>query len=158
MRTPSDIQWPELLRGDATLPEQAALFPPRPVEQPPAVEGAAKPAPAAQPPATDMAATEPAIATETRTPERTAAPKAQTRAPARKPAGEAQAHAAAAKTATRRVQTAKKSTNEALNAVRKFGDGLRDIPVSSYSADGTRREIVIHPRSVQDVYYYSVPR
>jgi len=156
LRTPSDMQWPELLRGDATLPEQATLIPPRAVEQAPAVEGAAEPAPAAQPPATDTAATEPA--TETRMPERTVAPKAQARLPARKPAGEAQAPAAAAKMATRRVQTAKKSTNDALNAVRKFGEGLRDIPVSSYSADGTRREIVIHPRSIQDVYYYSAPR
>jgi hypothetical protein len=42
--------------------------------------------------------------------------------------------------------------------VRRFGDHLRDIPVSSYSADGTRRDIVIRPTSIQDVYYYSAPR
>jgi hypothetical protein len=51
-----------------------------------------------------------------------------------------------------------KPTNEALNAVRRFQDNLRDIPVSSYAADGTRRTIVIRPTSIQDVYYYSAPR
>lgn len=61
-----------------------------------------------------------------------------------------------AKKATREDRAAK--TNEALNAVRKFQDNLRDIPVSSYAADGTRRTIVIRPTSIQDVYYYSAPR
>jgi len=42
--------------------------------------------------------------------------------------------------------------------VRKFDDRLQDIPVDAYAADGRRRSIVIHPRSIQDVYYYSVPR
>ena len=51
-----------------------------------------------------------------------------------------------------------KPANEALNAVRRFQDNLRDIPVSSYAADGTRRTIVIRPTSIQDVYYYSAPR
>ena len=51
-----------------------------------------------------------------------------------------------------------KQTNEALNAVRRFQDNLRDIPVSSYAADGTRRTIVIRPTSIQDVNYYSAPR
>jgi hypothetical protein len=51
-----------------------------------------------------------------------------------------------------------KPSNEALNAVRKFQDNLRDIPVSSYAADGTQRTIVIRPTSIQDVYYYSAPR
>ena len=44
-------------------------------------------------------------------------------------------------------------TNEALNAVRKFGDNLHDDPVTAYAADGTRRG-VIRPTSAQDVYYY----
>jgi hypothetical protein len=51
-----------------------------------------------------------------------------------------------------------KPSNEALNAVRRFQDNLRDIPVSSYAADGTQRTIVIRPTSIQDVYYYSAPR
>jgi hypothetical protein len=51
-----------------------------------------------------------------------------------------------------------KPRNEALNAVRKFQDNLRDIPVSSYASDGTQRTIVIRPTSIQDVYYYSAPR
>lgn len=45
-------------------------------------------------------------------------------------------------------------TNESLNFVRRFGD----IPVSAYAPDGTRRSIVIQPTSMQDRYYYSVPR
>jgi hypothetical protein len=53
---------------------------------------------------------------------------------------------------------AKRTTDKALNSVRRFGDTLSDIPVSAYSADGSRRRIVIRPTSIQDVYYYSVPR
>ena len=63
----------------------------------------------------------------------------------------------AAKKTTREARGAKPS-NEALNAVRKFQDNLRDIPVSSYASDGTQRTIVIRPTSIQDVYYYSAPR
>ena len=77
-----------------------------------------------------------------------------------KPANEAvetQPRAAGAKTAARGNRGAKPA-NEALNAVRKFQDNLRDIPVSSYAADGTPRTIVIRPTSIQDVYYYSAPR
>jgi hypothetical protein len=77
-----------------------------------------------------------------------------------KPANEAvetQPRAAGAKTAARENRGAKPA-NEALNAVRRFQDNLRDIPVSSYAADGTPRTIVIRPTSIQDVYYYSAPR
>jgi hypothetical protein len=63
----------------------------------------------------------------------------------------------APKKAAREARGAKPS-NEALNAVRRFQDNLRDIPVSSYAADGTQRTIVIRPTSIQDVYYYSAPR
>src|SRR5262249_22600670 len=76
-----------------------------------------------------------------------------------KPAAEAQPRAAAPKKATPEDRAAKqRPTNEALNAVRRFQDDLRDIPVSAYAADGTRRTIVIRPTSIQDVYYYSAPR
>jgi outer membrane biosynthesis protein TonB len=78
---------------------------------------------------------------------------------AAKPAAEAQPRAAAAKKAAPGDRAAKqRSTNEALNAVRRFQDNLRDIPVSAYAANGTRRTIVIRPTSIQDVYYYSPPR
>src|SRR5262249_25959769 len=78
---------------------------------------------------------------------------------AAKPAVEPQPRAAAAKKAASGDRAAKqRSTNEALNAVRRFQDNLRDIPVSAYAADGTRRTIVIRPTSIQDVYYYSAPR
>jgi hypothetical protein len=78
--------------------------------------------------------------------------------PTAKPAIEAQARLPVPKRAARRDRTAKRPTNEALNAVRKFGDTLQDISVSAYAADGTRRKIVIRPTSIQDVYYYSAPR
>ena len=78
---------------------------------------------------------------------------------AAKPAAEAQPRAAAAKKAAPGDRAAKqRSTNEALNAVRRFQDNLRDIPLSAYAANGTRRTIVIRPTSIQDVYYYSAPR
>ena len=78
---------------------------------------------------------------------------------AAKPAAEAQPRTAAAKKAAPGDRAAKqRSTNEALNAVRRFQDNLRDIPVSAYAANGTRRTIVIRPTSIQDVYYYSAPR
>jgi hypothetical protein len=71
---------------------------------------------------------------------------------------EAQARLPAPKRAARRDRAAKRPTNEALNAVRRFGDTLHDVPASAYAADGARRRIVIRPTSIQDVYYYSVPR
>src|SRR5262249_28593093 len=75
------------------------------------------------------------------------------------PAAEAQLRAAAPKKPASEDRAAKqRPTNEALNAVRRFQDDLRDIPVSAYTADGTRRTIVIRPTSIQDVYYYSTPR
>ena len=76
-----------------------------------------------------------------------------------KPAAEAQPRAAAPKKPAPEDRAAKqRPTNEALNAVRRFQDDLRDVPVSDYAADGTRRTIVIRPTSIQDVYYYSAPR
>jgi hypothetical protein len=78
---------------------------------------------------------------------------------AAKPAAESQPRVAAPKKPTPEDRAAKqRPANEALNAVRRFQDNLRDIPVSAYAADGTRRTIVIRPTSIQDVYYYSAPR
>ena len=74
-----------------------------------------------------------------------------------RPAVEPQTPAPAPKKTARENRGAKQ-TDEALNAVRRFQDNLRDIPVSSYAGDGTRRTIVIRPTSIQDVYYYSAPR
>jgi hypothetical protein len=67
----------------------------------------------------------------------------------------AQPRTPVAKRTARRDRTAKPPANEALNAVRKFGDGRPEIPADSYAADGTRRKIVVRPTSIQDVYYYS---
>ena len=76
---------------------------------------------------------------------RQAAPVATERHVA-KPAAEPQLPAA--KKTTRDARGTKPS-NEALNAVRRFQDNLRDIPVSSYAADGTQRTIVIRPTSIR---------
>ena len=62
------------------------------------------------------------------------------------------------KTSDRADRAAKRSTDESVKAVRRFGDGLQDIPVSAYAPDGVQRRVIIRPTSVQDVYYYSVPR
>jgi hypothetical protein len=63
---------------------------------------------------------------------------------------------AARKTAQRAAE--KRRRDEALNSVRRFGDRQRDVPADAYAADGMRRTIPIRPTSIQDVYYYSVPR
>ena len=95
---------------------------------------------------------------EVMTPRRETPPAAEGRR-VPKPAAEAQPRAAAPKKPAPEDRAAKqRPTNEALNAVRRFQDDLRDIPVSAYAADGTRRTIVIRPTSIQDVYYYSAPR
>jgi hypothetical protein len=64
----------------------------------------------------------------------------------------------AKKKSFRPERTARRSTNDALNAVRRFGDSPREIPATSYAADGSPRNIVIRPTSIQDVYYYSSQR
>jgi hypothetical protein len=95
---------------------------------------------------------------EVMAPRRETPPAAEGRR-APKPAAEAQPRAAAPNKPAPEDRAAKqRRTNEALNAVRRFQDDLRDIPVSAYAADGTRRTIVIRPTSIQDVYYYSAPR
>jgi hypothetical protein len=76
----------------------------------------------------------------------------------RMPAVEAPTRPPRLKKAARSDRIAKRPTIEDLNEGRKFGDNLRDIPVSSYAADGTPKRIVIRPTSIQDVYYYSAPR
>jgi len=79
-----------------------------------------------------------------RTEDRHVAQPAQTRVPP-------------SKKVARGERTAPRSTNEALNAVRKFEDARPEIPANSYAADGTPRRIVIRPTAIQDVYYYSAP-
>jgi hypothetical protein len=81
-----------------------------------------------------------------------------------KSATESQPSQPTAKKPFRSSRIAKRSTNEALNIVRRFGDSPRDIPVSAYAGNGTRvggrpgLPLDIRPTSIQDVYYYSVPR
>jgi hypothetical protein len=74
---------------------------------------------------------------------------------AAQPAAGAQPRTPIAKKVARRDRPTKPPANEALNAVRKFGDAMPEIPANSYAADGTPRKIVIRPTSIQDVYYYS---
>jgi hypothetical protein len=81
-----------------------------------------------------------------------------------KPAAETQASLPAAKKPIRSSRVAKRSTNEALNVVRRFGNTPRDIPGNAYAGNGSRVSsrpglpLDIRPTSIQDVYYYSVPR
>jgi hypothetical protein len=154
------------------VPQQAAIAPQQePV--PPQQEAAApqqEPAAPQQEASAPAAPEEPQHTTKRRsvTPSRHAAPAAPPIAEKRRAAKanvETQPRVSAAKTAAREDRGAKagkeaanKPANEALNAVRRFQDNLRDIPVSSYAADGARRTIVIRPTSIQDVYYYSAPR
>jgi hypothetical protein len=159
LTSPATIAWPELLRREVTVPGQATLMPPLAAAEPVAAEPpAATPVTEAQASAAETSDAKPVIAREAETAAVKPASPPHRRLPAVKPAAEPQGHLAASKPPAPRVRTAKKTPNEALNAVRRFGDHLRDIPVSSYSADGTRREIVIRPTSIQDVYYYSAPR
>jgi hypothetical protein len=140
---------PQASAPQAVVPEALVLS--EPVVLEPAPQDTAPQKTAAPEPAQQTAATAPAPAAPVQ-------PPAATERPAAKPAIKAQTAPPAAKKAARRDRIAKKPSTEALNAVRKFGDTLRDIPVSSYAADGTRRTIVIRPTSIQDVYYYSAPR
>jgi hypothetical protein len=81
-----------------------------------------------------------------------------------KSATETQASQPTAKKPIRGSRIAKRSTNEALSIVRRFGDSPRDIPGNAYAGNGTRAgsrpgmPLDIRPTSIQDVYYYSVPR
>jgi len=62
------------------------------------------------------------------------------------------------RTAKRDTAGKKRDRNEPLQIVRKFSDDLQGIPITAYAGDGARRDVVIHPTSIQDIYYYSVPR
>jgi hypothetical protein len=83
---------------------------------------------------------------------------------AAKSAAETQASLPAAKKPIRSSRIARRSTNEALSVVRRFGDGARDVPGNAYAGNGTRSggrpglPLDIRPTSIQDVYYYSAPR
>ena len=115
-------------------------------------ETIATPEPASPvPPQTEPSIAQP-VAEQARS-ERPATPavvRAQAHEPAQRPP--------ARKKPARRELAARRPATAALRAVHRFGDDLQDIPASSYAADGTRRSIVIRPTSIQDVYYYSVPR
>jgi hypothetical protein len=93
----------------------------------------------------------------TTAPGTTAAPTVGQARPVATPSVHAQARSSGRKEA-RRPRAAREPKNEALNSLKRFGDNLPDIPVSAYAADGAQRRIVIHPTSIQDVYYYSTRR
>jgi hypothetical protein len=130
-----------------------------PLDIPPAAENAPE-RPSAETERTATAATEPEPANELTAPAQATPmqPPAVEETHVARPAIKAKARLPALKKTARRDRVAKRHTNEALNSVRRFGDNLHDIPASAYAADGTRRRIVIRPTSIQDVYYYSVPR
>jgi hypothetical protein len=144
----------------ATPPRESLLqesIPEESVPQQPALPESATQQPVPQPPVQRSDITAPVHETPVQRPAAVQPPAVKQRHAA-KPATEPQTGLPAPKRTARRERTTKRPTNEALNAVRTFGDNLRDIPVSSYAADGTQRTIVIRPTSIQDAYYYSAPR
>jgi hypothetical protein len=89
---------------------------------------------------------------------------------AAKPVTEAQASLPTAKKPIRGSRIAKRSTNEALSVVQRFGDSPRDTSANAFAGNGARpgnrtrvgskpgMPLDIRPTSIQDVYYYSAPR
>jgi hypothetical protein len=127
----------------AATPPAVAEPPVAALAEPPAAAAAVAPPAAIAPPAATT--TTPAI-TRHRPP-----------APRRAAAAESEIRPSAAKKAARREFAAKRRAREAPEVVRRFGDDLHDLPVSSYAGDGTRRGGVIRPTNIQD-YYYGIPR
>jgi len=157
---PVVAEQPTTQRSDIAPPQQDA---PAAQQEP---QSARQDAPAAQEAsAPPVAAEPPPVTAERHIPKHSAparhatpaAPQLHEKRQVARAAVEPQTHAPAPKKTAREDRGAKR-TDEALNAVRKFQDNLRDIPVSSYAGDGTRRTIMIRPTSIQDVYYYSAPR
>jgi hypothetical protein len=160
---PTQYPAPREAASQQTIP---ADVPPQPASPQSAPQASAPPEPARQAAVPRAAAPqEPAIQQPAQQSDVAAPVRAK---PVRRPAGEephaakpatgAQAHLPVPKRVARGERAAPRPTNEALNAVRKFGDNLPEIPANSYAADGTPRKIVIRPTSIQDVYYYSAPR
>jgi hypothetical protein len=153
----------EALQPTALMPPEREVTARLPAEQPPAEQPAAQPPVQAQPAAQQQPTpTQPSIAARPQ-PRRSLARHATERRTTEPPKARAaieepEPRAPAKKKVARREPIVKRPAAEALRTVRKFDDRLQDIPVDAYAADGSRRSIVIHPRSIQDVYYYSVPR
>jgi hypothetical protein len=99
-----------------------------------------------------------ALRSEPPKPERRAPKRIVAERPAPPAANKVAEDSPARQKAARREAARRKTPSEALRTVRRFDDKLQDIPVSAYAADGARRNIVIRPTNIQDVYYYSVPR
>jgi hypothetical protein len=116
--------------------------------------------------ARESAPQEPAKRSDVTTPRRAkpAARRAAEERHAAKPANGTRASLPAGKKAIRSSRIAKRSTNEALNVVRRFGDSPRELPASAFAGNATRagnrtgQPLDIRPTSMQDVYYYSTPR
>jgi hypothetical protein len=182
-KLPADVPTPQSQLATMAPPEQLPAAQQKPDEAIPtarettaqtAVEPMGTAAPATEPKATErkpiprrrLSKTEPAktelARSEPTNKSESEGPKAEPRAPKRSMAERAaskdKAMAPGPHKLARREPARKRLPSEALRTVRKFDDRLQDIPVSAYAADGSRREIVIRPTSIQDVYYYSVPR
>jgi hypothetical protein len=159
--TPPDF----VLQGLA--PQESASQKPAP-QEPVSKEQAGQAAtqePAAQPPTPRRNRTvRAALAPRSAAVEQRGAKSSTDKSSTDKPATDTQASLPAAKKPIRSGRIARRSTNEALNVVRRFGDSPRDIPVRAYAGNGTRvggrpgLPLDIRPTSIQDVYYYSVPR
>jgi hypothetical protein len=136
---PEEPQKPALLQS---APQQSATDQPSAstIEQP-----------IPQPPVQQTAIVDPAHETPTQPP--TVAERRTSKPAIRTPTGPM-----AAKKASHGERPKKPSAAEDFKQGRKLGAKLQDIPISSYSADGTSRTVVIRPTSIQDIYFYSSPR
>jgi len=57
-----------------------------------------------------------------------------------------------------RERSARRPSKEASTVIPRLGEPRRDIRLDAYAAEQIPRRIPIRPTSIQDVYYYSVPR
>jgi hypothetical protein len=168
-RLPADLMTPQSQLATSAQFEQQPAATQKPDEAAPsiretAVQATAEPTAPATPksepkptPRPRLSRTEPEKSEATRTGPRATRRSVAEHAPAG-PTTKAHAALPAPQKTARREHGPRRLPSEALRTVRKFDDRLQDIPVSAYSADGSRRDIVIRPTSIQDVYYYSVPR
>jgi hypothetical protein len=127
--------------------------------QPPAVAPAprADSAPAATPETREIATAPAAIPPQNASPAPERVALATVTQHAARESANAKLHPPVVKKTAHRAG-AKRRTHTAANSLRRFGEGPRDDPMRAYAAGGMERGIVIHPRSIQDVYYYSLPR
>ena len=131
----------------------SAPSPPENESQPLSTLRTATPSPELLPPSPELLPQRTPTAPEQRTP---MDPHAAGVPQVERPSIRTKARAPAPKKTAHHRPGERRRTNEALNSVRRFGDRWYDVPVNAYAPDEARRPI--RPTSIQDIYYYSIPR